>query len=157
MKKQQKQGWMKRLFNWILEPFFIIGSAWKAIVPRKATEEELRVFKELTPGQRWLSAKEKHGWTTEQLDSERKWSYRFAYAAIFSCLLILLGTYFSLHYMSIFQTVGAIAYSGAAFLLFAKKSILVYAIDNQQILLIEDWLMQPSIWLPVSVNDKSGR
>lgn len=149
MRKQQKQGWLKRLFIWIVSPFFIIGDAWKAIVPKEVEAEALKAFKGLTPSQRWHTVK-KGDWTTERVAKERTSSCRMAYALLFCSWMIFAGTGFAFKYMTWFQVVGALAYGIAAFLFFANKSMAVYAIDNRKIITLKDWLLMPSVWIPVN-------
>src|ERR1035437_6877826 len=149
MQKQQKTHWLKRLLNWFFYPFLVVPAAWKAIVPRKATEEELKAFEELTPGQRWQKANEKQRWTAERLASERIWSCRMAYALLFCSWMIFVGTGFAFKYMTFFQIVGALGYGLAAFLFFAKKSMVVYAIDNRKIITLNDWPLMPFVWIPI--------
>ncbi|MGZ5801441.1 MAG: hypothetical protein ACXWJZ_12495 [Burkholderiaceae bacterium] len=149
MKKQQKQGWLKRSFVWIVEPFFTIGDAWRAILPAKANPDELTAFRKLTPGQRWEKVK-KPDWTDEQLSKERTWSNWIATIALICSCAILAVSIAAFKDMTVFQFVGALAYSGASFLLFSKKSMWVYALDHCEIILFDEWLKRPEIWFPTS-------
>ena len=155
MKEQQKPSFLKRslvrVLAWPESPFSIISGTWNLILPTKAAKDELAAFREFTPDQRWSNAKP--DWTNEKLVQERNKSCLLAYLFLFCSVMMLVSTGLVFEYFNWFQVIGAIAYSGAPFLLFAKKSIAVYAIDTKQIILIKDWLRMPSAWVPM-LNSK---
>jgi hypothetical protein len=156
MKSSKKAGWLKRTFVrtlvWPESPFSIVSSSWamarKSLLSTKANPEELAAFKNLSPVQRWKVAQEIHSWTNEQLTQERKNSCLLAYLFLLAACGVILGIIWSSKYLSLLSGAGFLLYAASFFLMFAKKSMRVNAIDCQQIILFDEWLNRPEIWLP---------
>lgn len=156
MKPQKTQGRMRRFFTRTLvyaeSPASLFSSIWvmirKAVLPTKANPEEFALFRKLSQEERWEKVK-KPSWTDEQLAKERTWNcYIATLALICSCTIVIISVAAFKH-MTVLQFVGALAYAGAAFLFFAKKSMWVYALENRKVILYDEWLKLPSIWIPV--------
>lgn len=151
--KEKKQSLIKRsiarVLIWPESPSSLLSSSLKAMFPAKtkATPEELAEFRKLTPEQRWRKIK-KPDWTGEKIEQERNWSSLLSYIYFGCGLLIVVATSLAVKHLNGFQIAGALAYGGAAFLLFAKKSMWVYALDNRKVILFPEWLRMPGEWIP---------
>lgn len=153
MEKKRPKGLLKRAlsfpFIYLLAPSMTITRwSYKAITPQTIKPDQLKVFAKLTPNERWLAANEIQGWTDVQLVQDRKYSCWFSYLFLVASIGILVSIGFSLKYLNLIQIFSYTTYSAAFFLSFAKKSMRVYAIDHQQIILFGDWFRAPAIWLP---------
>jgi hypothetical protein len=150
MKKNFLKRSLVRVLAWPESPFSIVNSSWamarKSILPTKANPAELAAFRNLSPKQRWEKVKRPE-WNDEQLQEERSWSRLLAYISLGCGVLIWVGTGLAFEYLNGIQIAGALAYGGAAFLMFAKKSMWVYALDNHVIILFGEWILMPNKWL----------
>lgn len=126
----------------------IIKSSWRAFLPTKVPAEQLKLFSDLAPKERWEVAREIQGWSDEQLVKERKISCLLAYLFLVSSCGVIVGILLSINYVSLFQLISYAAYGAGFFLLFAKRSMRVYSIDHHQIILFNDWIKLPSNWVP---------
>lgn len=151
--------WPVRIILWPLKYLLspsaaIVKDAWQKLLPTKVSAEQLELFSNLTPKERWEVAQEIHGWTSDQLVEERRNSCLLAYLFLFAACGVVLGIIWSSKYLNLFQALAYLPFPASFFLLFAKRSMRVYSIDRHEVILLNDWMRLPSVWVPAYSQDQ---